>query len=363
MDSVSRIENLRRRLANEQAAAFAASHMPNVVYLTGFDGVFDDERGHVALVTADKCVLFTNSLYAQAAREAADKGGGVWRVEVVSGHTMWEAVEGALGAEGVLAVEDSMPHSAYLHVKERFTERVAAVHDWVEEIRAVKSVEEIARMEGAQALTDAAFMHVLGILRPGVAEREIAIELEFFMRREGSDGVAFPPIVASGPNSALPHAHVTGRAVEPGDFVTMDFGARLDGYCADMTRTVVVGTASARQREVYEAVLGAHLAGIEAVRPELPGKQIDAAARAVIDRAGLGEYFVHGLGHGVGLEVHELPGVGPKSLAAVPLGSVITIEPGVYIEGFGGVRIEDSVIVEKEGARALPCSPKTLIEL
>ncbi|MDY0088554.1 MAG: M24 family metallopeptidase, partial [Coriobacteriia bacterium] len=214
-----------------------------------------------------------------------------------------------------------------------------------------------------QEITDRGFEHICGYLRPGVTEREIAIELESFMRREGSEGVAFPSIVASGPNSALPHAHATSRAIESGDFVTMDFGARAGGYCADMTRTLVLGTASSRQREVYEAVLAAQLAGIEAVQPDRAGKDIDAAARAVLIDAGLGEYFVHGLGHGVGLEVHELPGVGMFSEEPVRLGSVVTMEPGVYIESFGGVRIEDSVVVQDDGARVLPQSPKTLIEL
>jgi Xaa-Pro aminopeptidase len=200
-------------------------------------------------------------------------------------------------------------------------------------------------------------------VRAGVTERHIALELEFFMRREGSEGVAFDPIVASGPNSALPHAKVTDRVLATGDFVKMDFGARIGGYCADMTRTVIIGTASTRQVEIYEAVLSANLAGIEAVEAGRPGRSIDATARAVIESAGMGSLFGHGLGHGVGREVHELPGVGPRSSKAVPLGSVITIEPGVYVEGFGGVRIEDLIVVERSGARVLSRSPKNLIEL
>lgn len=363
MDSKNRIAGIRRRLAEERLAAFAATAPANVVYLTGFDDVFDDERGHVALVTADECVLITNALYAQAARAAAESGGGAWRIEVAGRGEAWGSVASALPDGALLAVEDSMPHASYLKVAGVFARRVKAVSEWGETLRAVKAPDELARMELAQEITDRGFDHICGYLRPGVSEREIVIELESFMRREGSEGVAFPSIVASGPNSALPHAHATTRAVQAGDFVTMDFGARVGGYCADMTRTVVVGKASPRQREVYDAVLAAQYAGIEAVQPGRRGKDIDGAARAVLAQAGLGKHFVHGLGHGVGLEVHELPGVGMLSEDPVPLGSVITMEPGVYIESFGGVRIEDSVVVEEGGARVLPRSPKTLIEL
>jgi Xaa-Pro aminopeptidase len=183
------------------------------------------------------------------------------------------------------------------------------------------------------------------------------------MRRRGSEGVAFPPIVASGPNSALPHASPGPRTLGGGDFVVLDFGARVDGYCADMTRTVVIGKASDRQREIYNVVLAANATGAAAVRAGIPGREIDAAAREIVVAAGYGEDFGHGLGHGVGLEVHELPGVGPRSEDLVPLGSVITIEPGIYVPEYGGVRIEDLVVVEAEGSRVLTRSTKDLIEL
>jgi Xaa-Pro aminopeptidase len=191
----------------------------------------------------------------------------------------------------------------------------------------------------------------------------VALELEFFMRRAGSEGVAFAPIVASGPNSARPHATPSERALSDGDFVVLDFGARVGGYCADMTRTVVIGSASERHREIYDAVLTANAAGAAAVRADSLGSEIDAAARAVIVERGFGEYFGHGLGHGVGREVHELPGLGPRSTLPVPLGSVVTIEPGIYVPGFGGVRIEDLATVEAGGARILTRSTKSLLEL
>lgn len=360
MESRPRIASLRSRLEREGVAAIGVTHPVNVAYLTGFEDVFDNERAHVALVTADTCVLFTDSRYAQAAREAAE--GTPWQVQTVS-DAPWSQVAETLDTTETLAIEDTVEHRTYLDLEERLEPRIVPASGWIEDLRATKSAEEIARIEQAQSLTDAAFEHILSMVRAGVSEREVAFELECFMRRNGSDGVAFDPIVASGPNSARPHAKVTDRVIERGDFVKMDFGARMQGYCADMTRTVVVGSASDRQKEIYAAVLAANAAGIGAVSPGSSGQALDAAARQVIESAGFGANFGHGLGHGVGREVHELPGVGPRSTRPVPAGSVITIEPGVYLEGFGGVRIEDLVVVEEGGARVLSRSPKSLLEL
>jgi Xaa-Pro aminopeptidase len=183
------------------------------------------------------------------------------------------------------------------------------------------------------------------------------------MRSNGSVGLAFEPIVASGPNSALPHAQATDRTVQTGEFLKMDFGARFGGYCSDMTRTVVVGKASEKHREIHAAVLAANRAGVDAVRAGVVGKDVHEIARGVLDDAGFGEYFTHGLGHGVGLDVHELPSVGARSDDVLPEHAVVTVEPGVYLEGFGGVRIEDLVVVEADGARVVSASPRELIEL
>lgn len=362
MMAARRVDELRRRLAESDVDAIVVSYPVNVAYLTGFEGVFDAEDAHAAVVTRDATWLYTDSRYSEAAGRAAE--GTEWDLRVPR-DSIYTAVCDDLRAAGVaaIALESSVPYSRFRSVSERFDGRVEAVDAWVEQVRRVKEADEIVRLEAAQALTDAAFDHILGVLRAGLTEREVALELEVFMRRGGSEGVAFDPIVASGPNSALPHAKVTSRELAPGDFVKMDFGARVGGYCADMTRTVVLGTADDRQREIYDAVHAANMAGIEAVRAGLPGKDIDAAARAVIVERGFGDAFGHGLGHGVGLEVHELPSVGPRGTAEVPAGSVVTVEPGVYLPGFGGVRIEDLVVVEATGARVLTRSPKDLIEL
>jgi len=362
VNAAFRLAALRERLEGRTHAALAVTCPANVAYITGFERVFDDEEAHAAVVTTDIAVLYTDTRYFSAASSAAQ--GTEWEVRVAK-ESVFTSVCADLASAGVgwLGLETSMSYGRFDAVSAQFEGTVEPTDNWVEEIRQVKTAEEIERIAAAQRLTDVAFEHVLGIVKRGMTEVDVALELEFFMRREGSEGVAFAPIVASGPNSALPHAKVTDRVLGEGDFLKLDFGARVDGYCADMTRTIVIGQASERHREIYDAVLAANVAGIDAVRPGLPGKSIDAAARSVIEARGLGEFFGHGLGHGVGMEVHELPSVGPRGVKDIPAGSVITIEPGVYVPGFGGVRIEDLVVVEEAGARVLTSSPKGIIEL
>ena len=362
MEVATRLSALRERMGREGAGAFAAVSIANVAYVTGFENVFDTEEAHVALVTPDSAELLTDSRYVEAATSAAK--GSPWRVTLVTAD-MIEAVGATLeGSEtSPVALETSLPHARYEAFAKRLDGKVLPAAGWIEEIRTVKEPAEIERIAAAQALTDRAFEYVLSVLAAGRTERDVALELEFFMRRGGSEGVAFPPIIAGGPNSALPHALPGEREFRDGDFVVMDFGARVGGYCADMTRTVVIGAASDRHREIYETVLSANAAGIGAVRAGRVGKDVDAVAREIIAERGFGEHFGHGLGHGVGREVHEAPGVGPRSDKPLPAGSVVTVEPGVYIPGYGGVRIEDLVVVEDSGARVLTASSKDLIEV
>jgi Xaa-Pro aminopeptidase len=360
-----RLEAVRAALEAAAVDALLVTGTVNVAYLTGFDGVFDSgyEDPHVCVVTPGGATLCTDSRYYDKASVAAAQG-GEWEVVRIT-ERLDAAVSDLLATLGCqrVAMEASVTQRRFADMVERWPGELVALDGVVENVRQAKEPEEIARIAAAQELTDRAFEHIVDFVRPGMSEWEIALELEFFMRREGSDGVAFPSIVASGPNSAYPHATVTERRVGPGDFLKLDFGARVDGYCSDMTRTVVIGTAREQHKAVYNAVAAANEVGIAAVRSGVKGTDVDRAARAVIEASGYGERFAHGLGHGVGMQVHELPGVGPRSSAQLVEGAVVTIEPGIYIPGFGGVRIEDLVVVERTGARVLTRSHKELLEL
>lgn len=362
MDVTQRIAALRMKMLDAQFEAFIARSVSNVTYLSGFDGVWDEEPSSLVVVTSTESFVVTDSRFREASEAAA--GAGPMTI-LIAPADVWGVVSGLLAERGItrIAVEASLPWGVVEHARATLTGEVTPLVDWIETLRSTKDAEEIARTASAQELTDDAFDHILGFIREGMTEVQIALELEFHMRSQGSEGVAFAPIVASGPNSALPHAHPGSRRVQRGDFLKMDFGARVGGYRADMTRTIVMGSATSRQREIYDTVRAANLAGIAAVEPGRTGAEIDGAARAVIDAAGYGERFGHGLGHGVGLEIHEAPSVGPRGTVPIGEGSVITIEPGIYVPGLGGVRIEDLIVVERGGACVLTRSTKDLIEL
>jgi Xaa-Pro aminopeptidase len=362
VNTEQRLTALRRRIVDEEVGAFLVTQGANMRYLTGFDRVFDDGINAACLVTPEYARFYTDFRYREAAEAAAS--GTPWAVRIQR-DSIYIELCGELREEGIdaLVMESSAPYGRFKFISEQFEGRVQVVERWVEESRMVKEPAEVEAISRAAALADRAFEHVLGVIEPGLREIDVALELEFFMRRNGSEGIAFDPIVASGPNTVRPHAGVTDRVIGHGELLTMDFGARVDGYCSDLTRTVVVGTADDRQREVYEAVLAASETALADLRPGMSGSDIDRIARDVLDARGFGKQFGHGLGHGVGLVVHELPSVGPHGRDAVRVGSVITIEPGVYLPGFGGVRIEDLVLVQEDGARVLSHAPKGLIEV
>lgn len=233
----------------------------------------------------------------------------------------------------------------------------------IEDLRMVKDAEEIARIEAACALTDRAWEHILPFLKPGAVERDIMLELEGFLRGEGGAEIAFDTIVASGPRSALPHGRAADRILQKGDFVTLDFGANLNQYCSDITRTVVLGTPTDEQRKVYRTVLEALHLAIAAMKPGVSGKAVDALAREHIAKAGYGDYFGHGLGHSLGRAVHDGPGLSPRSDVTLAAGMVITVEPGIYIPNWGGCRIEHDVLVTDDGTRVLTHAPTDLDRL
>ena len=251
----------------------------------------------------------------------------------------------------------------------RLQEALPFVKDWVrlkstaDDLRRIKTPEEIRNIAAAAAIADKAFEEMLKILKVGMTEKEAAAQLEFLMKKFGAEGTSFDTIFASGIHSSMPHAVPTDKKIEEGDFVTMDFGCKVNGYCSDMTRTIVMGKASDKQKEVYNTVLQANERAMAQVRAGVAGKDIDAIARDYIKEAGYGEYFGHGLGHSVGLYIHENPRFSPSEEQIIEANDTETIEPGIYIPGWGGVRIEDLIVVKEDGYELLSHSPKQLIEL
>jgi Xaa-Pro aminopeptidase len=233
----------------------------------------------------------------------------------------------------------------------------------VEKLRLIKTDAEIKILKEAAQIADAAFTHILSFIRPGVSELAVSNELEFFMRKQGAAASSFDIIVASGHRSALPHGVASEKLIETGEFVTLDFGAYYKGYCSDITRTITVGEPSQDLKDIYDVVLEAQLRGLDGIRAGVTGKEADALTRDYITEKGYGQYFGHSTGHGIGLEIHEGPGLSIRSDTVLEPGMAVTVEPGIYIAGLGGVRIEDDVIVTKEGNEILTHSPKELIIL
>lgn len=230
-------------------------------------------------------------------------------------------------------------------------------------LRAQKDEEELARMRKAQEITDACFTHILSYIKPGVREADLALEIDYFMRKNGADKPAFDTICVAGQNSSLPHGIPGDYRLTAGDFITLDFGAKYNGYCSDMTRTVALGNVNAEQRKVYDTVLKAHLVGIQTAKAGLLGCEVDKAARNIINEAGYAGCFGHGLGHSLGIEVHETPRFSPKDKTHIKAGMVLSVEPGIYLEDRFGCRIEDTVLIHENGCEPLPKSSKELISL
>jgi len=316
------------------------------------------------LATPERAVFITDCRYAQ---QAAAECPGFELAVTPPGGGYAETIAEQAKALGLAALAIEADHVT-LAQRDSLAEKLngvelTAVKEIVAPLRMVKDAEELARIRAACALVDDAFQWLLEFVRPGRTEREVAIELEYRLKRAGSEKDAFDTIVASGYRSAMPHGRASEKVLEAGDFVTIDFGARVEGYHSDLTRTVVLGRATDRQREVYETVLAANRAGVGAIRAGMEGKEVDAVARAVIEAAGLGEHFGHGLGHGLGLHVHDHPAFGKTSTVTLQAGMVATVEPGIYLEGWGGVRIEDDVLVTEDGCEVLTHAPRKLFEL
>lgn len=350
-------------LEAEGLDALLVTSRPNIRYLTGFSG-----SAGVAVVTrgGEDLLLVTDFRYDEQARQQC---GTVARVEI-EGTSVWDRLLKELPTLGTLGVIGFEAHALSVKDAERFSTGPGAAWRWkaagelVERLRVRKDAGEVAAIGAAATLATAALRDTLEVVRPGQTELEIAGELERALRRHGSEAHPFPTIVASGPRSALPHAHSSSRTVAAGEWLLLDFGAVVDGYCADMTRTVVVGArADESQRALYGLVQEAQRRAREGVRAGMSGRDADALARDPIEARGFGAAFGHSTGHGLGLEVHEAPRLARTAADPLPEGAVVTIEPGVYVAGRGGVRIEDDVHLSADGPVLLTDGCTDLLEL
>ncbi|MBT9258399.1 MAG: aminopeptidase P family protein [Clostridiales bacterium] len=357
MKVLSRQEELRRILRREGLEAFLTVDPIHRYYLSGFRG----SEGTLLLLP-EETVLLVDGRYTLQAREQAPHTRVVEYQRPQYGEELRKALREA-GVEQVAVESRRLTHAFFLQLEAILSPEIGVEprEGLVEGLRRKKDEEELFLLRQAFQLADEGFRHILSFIRPGVTEREVALELEFFMRRQGAEGAAFPFIVASGSRGALPHGLASGKVLEEGELVTLDFGCRLEGYHSDITRTVAVKRVSEEQRQVYEAVREAGEKALSLLQAGVSGKEADEAARAHLREKGYGEAFRHSLGHGVGLEVHEAPSLSFASTDILEDGMVVTVEPGVYLEGRGGVRIEDAVIIRPGGYELLTLSPKELL--
>lgn len=350
----------RQRMVRDVCKRFGISALlvrdtPSIRWISGFDGVFDEERAHALLVTPDYVVLHTDSRYSNALYTAATRMGSAIAIdETRVGHFAFAHQVLAPGVDGAFAgrlgFEDTVTYAEFVKAAESFgTSGLAPTSDIVRTLRAVKGEEELVRMRAAQAITDAAFEHIIGFMRPGMTEREVQLELESFMLRHGADGLAFSSIVASGANGADPHA-VPGEArLEAGQCVVMDFGARAFGYCSDMTRMVFLGEPTGEMARAWDVLRLANETVEQALRPGMTGREAHEMAEQVLAEGGFAGRMGHGLGHGVGLECHELPVMNARSDTPLAIGNVVTVEPGIYLPGEFGMRLEDCGVITADG--------------
>lgn len=346
----SRLDRLRQEL-NDNEAAFISSY-PNIFYYSGFTS----EDAYL-LISHDRQILVTDSRYTIQAHEQSPD------FEVIDITKGFNEIFKLISASYIGYEEEALSVKQYRNFRSKTTDfqELVEMQKKLTKLRKIKDEEEIKRIAEAEKIGDAAFSHILDKIRPGITEREIALELEFFMKKQGATALSFDTIAASGKRSAMPHGVASDKVIEKGDLLTLDFGCIFEGYCSDMTRTVAVGSADERQREIYNTVLKAQMSALDAIREGMECNEIDAIARNIIKEAGYGENFGHGLGHSVGIEIHEMPSFSAKCSEKLKAGHVMTVEPGIYIEDFGGVRIEDLVVVTKDGTRNLTNSPKELI--
>ena len=354
----NRIKKLQGMLPEENLDSLLVSFLPNVRYLSGYSGT-----NGMILLSAKSSIFFTDFRYKeQAKQQVKNMKVRVVQRELFSGLSDVTLLRGKRVKLGLEA--DHVNCSVYRRLKTLLPDcLLLPTENMVESLRVIKDRSEIGKVRKAVQITDRVFSEILNFIQPGVKERDLSAELGYRMSKYGSSAPQIDIMVASGKRTALPHGVASSKRIKKGEFVTMDFGAVFDGYTADMTRTVVVGKASKKQKKVYNLVLTAQKRAISRAKSRMRACDLDKTARDVIKRAGFGKYFGHGLGHGIGLLVHDKPAVNPTNQVVLEPGMVITIEPGVYIPNWGGVRIEDDVLITQGGCEVLTKSEKTLVEV
>ena len=361
MDVRGRTQRLRALFPDADCDALLLTKLVNIRYLTGFTG-----SAAMLLVTPTGATFVTDGRYRD---QSTDQLSAAWvAADIVIGLSQGEQLRALVAAASAAEVArlgleaDAVSWAQHRSFTTAFAgTELVPTDGLVDGLRMVKEPAEVERIRAACAIADDALGELLPTLREGPTERNFALRLEFAMRERGASGVSFDPIVAAGPNGAKPHARPSDRPIGAGELVVIDFGCVVDGYCSDMTRTVSVGEPSIDARRIWDTVLDAQRAGCDAVRPGAECAAVDGASRDVIAGAGWADAFVHGTGHGVGLEIHESPRVASTSTGTLAPGHVVTVEPGVYLSGIGGVRIEDTLVVTEAGATALTEFPKTLV--
>ncbi len=340
-------------LKQKNLEAIIVTSPENLYYFSGFTG------GEGLLVfTPEKKYIIVDGRYTIQAKEQTKD------FEVIQYSVLPYKIIADMGFDKIGFEDKTISYNSFKMMSNAMPAvTLMGVSDELNEYRKVKSDEECKTIRRAEQIGDMAFEYILPFIKPGITEREIALELEYFMKKQGASALSFDTIVAVGERSALPHANLTDKRVEEGKVVLMDYGCVYNGYCSDMTRTVAVGYADDKTKNIYDTVLKAQLSAIDAIKAAVPNKDVDKVARDIIADAGYGETFTHSLGHGVGLEVHEQPNLSPRSEDALKTGNIVTVEPGIYIEGFCGVRIEDLVLVTEDGCENFTHSSKDFIIL
>ena len=348
-----KLQKLRNEMEKQSIESLLVTSSYNLRYITDFTGT-----AGLALVTQEKAFFITDFRYTEQASEQ------VKEFEVIQAKTnlLEEAAEKVkeLGIQALAFEQDYVNYSSYLQYQQKMAVELKPVSGLIEKIRMIKTPEEVSILKAAAKIADDAYEHICNFIKAGQTELEISNELEFFMRRQGATSSSFDTIVASGLRSALPHGVATDKVVEQGDMITLDYGALYNGYISDITRTVAVGEPSEKMKEIYQIVLDAQVLGVGKIGPGMTGIEADAIARDYIKSKGYGEAFGHSTGHGIGLEVHEGPGLSFKSQTVLEPGMAVTVEPGIYLPGIGGVRIEDDILITESGNERLTNSTKEL---